>query len=195
MNIIFDAGGVLVAWKPREIAQRVYPDPDAFLKAVVKSSIWKDYDMGLCSTSELLEVIDRDTEISAETAASFIREALDSINPIPETLELVDELAEQGHKLYVLSNMPKEFAQFLEQRDAFWEKFTARVFSGYIQTAKPDKAIFDYILQTYALDVKQTLFIDDYRENTDAAQSLGFQTHLFTDARTCREQLTAMGVM
>jgi putative hydrolase of the HAD superfamily len=39
---------------------------------------------------------------------------------------------------------------------------------------KPDAEIFNYLIQKHDLSVKKTLFVDDKKENTDAALSLGF---------------------
>ena len=38
---------------------------------------------------------------------------------------------------------------------------------------KPDPQIFSYILNKHDLSPKRTLFIDDKKENTDAAAALG----------------------
>ena len=40
---------------------------------------------------------------------------------------------------------------------------------------KPDVAIFNHLLKKHDLSPKRTLFIDDKKENTDAAASLGIQ--------------------
>jgi putative hydrolase of the HAD superfamily len=38
---------------------------------------------------------------------------------------------------------------------------------------KPDAEIFNFVLKTHSLSEKRTLFVDDKKENTDAALSLG----------------------
>ena len=38
---------------------------------------------------------------------------------------------------------------------------------------KPDAEIFNYVIQKNDLSPKRTLFIDDKKENTDAAAALG----------------------
>ncbi|MNE50252.1 D-glucose-1-phosphatase [compost metagenome] len=40
---------------------------------------------------------------------------------------------------------------------------------------KPNAEIYNYVLNKHELSAKRTLFIDDKKENTDAAQSLGIQ--------------------
>jgi putative hydrolase of the HAD superfamily len=41
---------------------------------------------------------------------------------------------------------------------------------------KPDEAIFNFILKKHDLSPKRTLFVDDKKANTDAAEALGIQT-------------------
>ena len=40
---------------------------------------------------------------------------------------------------------------------------------------KPNSEIFNYVLNKHELQAKRTLFVDDKKENTDAAAALGFQ--------------------
>ena len=40
---------------------------------------------------------------------------------------------------------------------------------------KPDAEIFNHLIKQHELIPKRTLFIDDKKENTDAALALGFQ--------------------
>jgi putative hydrolase of the HAD superfamily len=40
---------------------------------------------------------------------------------------------------------------------------------------KPDAEIFNHLVKKHDLTPKRTLFIDDKKENTDAALALGFQ--------------------
>jgi putative hydrolase of the HAD superfamily len=40
---------------------------------------------------------------------------------------------------------------------------------------KPEPEIFNYIIKKHDLSPKRTLFVDDKKENTDAAAALGIQ--------------------
>ena len=46
---------------------------------------------------------------------------------------------------------------------------------------KPDREIYDLILQRYQLKPKESLFIDDLEANIKAAQALGINTVHFSD--------------
>jgi putative hydrolase of the HAD superfamily len=45
---------------------------------------------------------------------------------------------------------------------------------------KPNSEIYNYVLNEHDLQAKRTLFIDDKKENTDAALLLGFTSMEFT---------------
>ncbi|MFN8274436.1 MAG: HAD family phosphatase [Flavobacteriaceae bacterium] len=55
----------------------------------------------------------------------------------------------------------------------FYQCFEKVYYSYEMGMRKPDPAIFSYILNKHDLSPKRTLFVDDKKENTDAAASLG----------------------
>ena len=50
-------------------------------------------------------------------------------------------------------------------------------FSYEIGLRKPDLEIYKHLINNHELDPKRTLFVDDKKENTDAAHSLGFNVY------------------
>ena len=62
--------------------------------------------------------------------------------------------------------------------------------SGEIHKVKPDRAIYDYLLTTYALNPQECIFIDDNPANIAMAESLGITGYLFDgDAAKLRTYL------
>ena len=57
----------------------------------------------------------------------------------------------------------------------FYQCFEKVYFSFEMGMRKPDTDIFNHILKKHDLSPKRTLFIDDKKENTDAAAALGIQ--------------------
>ena len=89
-------------------------------------------------------------------------------------IAFVQECIEQGHKVFILSNMDKDtFAQFQKMLPGFFEQFDGIVISAEVGLIKPDPAIFAYLLNTYNLDPEETVFIDDQKENLTAAAQIG----------------------
>ncbi|NHM07325.1 HAD family phosphatase [Flavobacterium sp. CYK-4] len=57
----------------------------------------------------------------------------------------------------------------------FYQCFEKVYYSFEMGMRKPEPEIFNYILKKHDLSPKRTLFIDDKKENTDAAAALGIQ--------------------
>jgi len=93
---------------------------------------------------------------------------------VPEALEFVRELKDQGYKVYILSNFSPETFRLLEsQQPEFFALFDGIVVSGDIGLIKPDLNIYEYTLTTCNIDRTKACFIDDQPVNIDAAQKVG----------------------
>jgi len=57
----------------------------------------------------------------------------------------------------------------------FYQCFEKVYYSFEMGMRKPEPEIFNYILKKHDLSPKRTLFVDDKKENTDAAAALGIQ--------------------
>jgi putative hydrolase of the HAD superfamily len=85
-------------------------------------------------------------------------------------------------RLFLLSNTDQTHIDTFEHtvgqsfaRD-FYGCFEKVYFSFDIHLRKPEESAFKFIINNHNLTPKKTLFIDDKKENTDAAKKLGFLT-------------------
>ena len=74
--------------------------------------------------------------------------------------------------------MSREFIDFLRRTDIY-ECFDGDVISCEEGVVKPMPRIYDILLERFALDPSDTLFIDDRRENVEAAAAKGIGAFLF----------------
>ncbi|SHJ04135.1 HAD family hydrolase [Aquimarina spongiae] len=93
-------------------------------------------------------------------------------------LDFVKHLAATGdYKLILLSNTNELHINWIKQHISFYEEFKSCFDSFYlsheIQYRKPNSDIFEFVLQEHQIQPTETLFVDDTKENTDAAQKLG----------------------
>ena len=91
------------------------------------------------------------------------------------------QMLSQKYRLFLLSNTDaihidrfQHVAGTTFYRE-FYECFERVYFSFELGMRKPDAEIFNYLIKKHDLTPKRTLFIDDKKENTDAALTLGFQ--------------------
>jgi HAD superfamily hydrolase (TIGR01509 family) len=191
-SVIFDLGGVVLRWNPDEIIRGFCPDEA--MRSVIKREVfkhpdWLAMDCGVLEEHEAIDRFHRRTGLSVAEVSALMHTTKDSLLPIPETVELLEELAAQDVPLYCLSNMSATTANYLRARHSFWRVFRGIVISGEIQLNKPDPAIFEYIVERFGLRPGNTVFIDDHRPNIESADRLGFKTLHFTDPVECRNTL------
>ena len=116
----------------------------------------------------------------------------DAIEP---TVEVLAELHEAGVPLYALSNWSAETFPVARPRYAFLGWFDGIVISGEVRVSKPDRRIFEALLDRHGLEAGAILFIDDTAENIAAAEALGIRSIRFTDGPALRRELVRRGVL
>ena len=84
---------------------------------------------------------------------------------------------------------PENYA-YLKQKYAFFDHFQGIVISGLENTIKPEKKIFQILLQRFALNPGETLFIDDRPENTRTAEEFGMAVVTFSVNAECYTKIS-----
>ncbi|MBZ9730519.1 HAD family phosphatase [Salegentibacter sp. JZCK2] len=87
---------------------------------------------------------------------------------------------EKNYQLILLSNTNEIHIDWVKENVPFFEDFQtcfdAFYLSHEINFRKPDAEIYEFVLKEHDLKPEECLFIDDTRENTDAAEELGIHT-------------------
>ncbi|WP_298151797.1 HAD family phosphatase [Flavobacterium sp.] len=95
-------------------------------------------------------------------------------------LEFLQLLATK-YRLFLLTNTDIIHMENFENQvgmsfaSDFYRCFEKVYYSHEMGMRKPDAAIFNFIIKKHDLSPKRTLFVDDKKENTDAAELLGLQ--------------------
>lgn len=90
-------------------------------------------------------------------------------------LDIARRLPERGVKIAILSNMPLELARWVLSADTWLPRFQHHTFSCKVRANKPAPEIYQHCLEGVALAPEKVLFVDDRRENVEAAATLGMQ--------------------
>ncbi len=93
-------------------------------------------------------------------------------------LEFVKQLAKNNeYKLILLSNTNEMHIDFIKKNVPFYNEFKDCFDKFYLSheilLRKPNIDIFEFVLNENGLNAKECLFIDDTKENTDSASTLG----------------------
>ena len=176
-NVIFDLGGVVLGRELRRLGDVL--NTFAFISADESfPEFWSEFDRGTYTREEVTQLLSEEYNLSYEDASQQVQQLLDLLQPIPETVAVIEELKERGIRCYVLSNMSKEFYAELLKFPVF-EHFDGAVVSYQERVNKPDRRIYEIILSRYGLEPSETVFADDKIANTEAAAALGLHTVTF----------------
>ena len=192
MNIVFDLGGVVFNWRPGTIIETVFRDPAR--QALVRTGIfehadWVALDRGTLALADAIERGAARTGLPRRDIARLLDAVPSSLTPKHDTIELIRAIRATRTKLFVLSNMHLASIAYLEKEHDIWGLFDGIVISSRIHKVKPEVAIYQHLLSVHQLEASETVFIDDMRENLDAASTLGIKTIQFVDADQCRKAL------
>ena len=189
-NIVFDLGGVVFHRDAKKVRKELI-DFFAFIFAAKMPLFWEEYDRGTLTFDEVLDELSRSKGCDRAVAEDYRREALDRQEAVPQTAALIRDLKRAGYRLYVLSNMSREFIDFL-RRTEIYGCFDGEVVSCEEGVVKPEPLIYEILLDRFGLDPAETLFIDDRRSNLEAAAAFGIATFHFREPESSCTQLREM---
>ena len=197
-TVVFDLGGVLVDWDPRYLYRRLFDDPDemeSFL-AEVTTLEWNAHQDAGRPWAEAIELLVAEHPERRELIEAFHRRWPEMLaGEIEGTVDVLAELRTAGVRLVALSNWSAEMFPVARARFDFLDWFEGIVISGDVGVNKPDRRIFEHLVERFRLDPAATLFIDDSPANVRAATALGFRTIRFTDATALRLELVRVGLL
>ena len=176
-NVVFDLGRVVFAQDPAKSTAE-FKQFFSYVSLTPMPQFWTDYDMGVLSFDQVAEELAAYRGVEPDFAREMITIAIGKQETIRPTEKLIDELKAAGYKLYVLSNMSREFIDFLRKQKVY-ENFDGDVVSCEVGIVKPMPEIYDLLLNRFDLDPAETIFIDDRKENVDAAAAKGIATFHF----------------
>lgn len=178
-TIIFDFGDVFINLdKPATMREMNKYEIEELSESLLE--INQQYEKGLISSSEFVKSYQ--TEYSQLQENQFKNSWNAILIDFPEyRYQFLKKLAEEkNYQLILLSNTNEIHIDWVKENVPFFEDFKASFDAFYlsheINFRKPDAEIYEYVLEQHDLKPQECLFIDDTRENTEAAKNLGIHT-------------------
>lgn len=182
MDIILDMGNVLLEWNKDKILKAVSKTQKDYLildKAIFQSGLWERLDLGTLTREEL---VDRVLSLLGDIYKKKVEEVIWNwpayIDIYTEVFPLLARLKENGHRIFVLSNTSPVFYELLKNQlsplNGILDGF---VLSCDIKAIKPYSKMFEEILCKYQLNPVNCIFLDDVKDNTKMAESLGIKAY------------------
>jgi len=197
--IIFDFGGVLLEWDPRNLYHRYFPGRpqamDEFLSEIEFFSWNAHQDMGRTFAEGNAELIAQFPQHKELIQAYFENYEESITGAIEGTVSILQVLKEKGYPLFGLSNWSAETFPRAQRIYPFFDWFDDIVLSGDVRMNKPDPAIFNLLLNKTGFSAFECLLIDDSKSNIDSAKDLGFETIHFTSPEVLQRKMHRLNLL
>lgn len=190
---IFDWGGVLID-NPhkgfiRYYSEKLHTSHDELGR--VLPLLGKEYSLGLSENEFWKKVY---AQLSIDPAIPFPswRDSLPIIfREKKKVIDTICKLRAKGKKIALLSNTEIPTAHYFPTTP-YAHLFDVTVFSCVEKIAKPDPRIYEISLQKLGVSPSETVFIDDNKQNVEAAEKLGMTGIVFDDEDNVVKQLLAL---
>ncbi len=196
-TVVFDLGGVLIDWDPRYLYRKLMAEDEVepFLTEVGFFA-WNHAQDAGGPWSDAVEALAAEHPHRRELIAAFPDRFPETLGgAIEGTVALLDELRRAGTRLLAMTNWSSETFPVALDTFSFLEHFEGIVVSGDEGVGKPDPALFQILLERYALVPHETVFIDDSAANVSAAADLGLVALRFSDPDRLRADLSRLGLL
>ena len=176
-NVVFDLGRVVFAQDPKKSSDE-FKQFFSYVQQTPMPQFWVDYDLGVSTLDDVVRELSAYRGVEEAYTRELIMLAISRQETIAPTATLIKDLKRAGYRLFVLSNMSRDFIDFLRQQEVY-ANFEGDVVSCEVGIVKPMPQIYDILLEKFSLDSEETIFIDDRRENVDAAAAKGISAFHF----------------
>ena len=191
-NIVFDFGGVLVDRNPHHLYDKYFGSREKaewFLNNICLYSWNLQMDGGKPFAEGVAELQAEHPEWS-EAIAIYHTRWIEMMNgEIEGMVSVVKRLKAAGYGVYGLTNWSAETFPMVRDTYPVFQEFDGIVVSGEEHLLKPDAAIYKCLLERYALQAEESLFVDDNADNVVGARNVGMKAIQFTSAEELEREL------
>lgn len=196
-GILFDFGNVISSFDVGSFIGRLRKvsgvPPETLRERIYRSDLPVRYERGEISSEEFYRSITHLT--GARVSADEFAEAFSGIfTPIESTHALIRSLKGK-YRLGLLSNTNEWHFRYHIRNVPVFPLFDSVTLSFEVGALKPAPEIYRDALDKIALPPEAVAFIDDVRENTDAASALGIRGIQYKGHADLLEALAKLGVV
>ncbi|WP_166383170.1 HAD-IA family hydrolase [Polaribacter sp. 11A2H] len=179
-NLIFDFGDIFINLDKKRFAKELL-DLGISQESEASLPILNEYEMGLISTEEFVAFFEAKFNVPKEKLVKAWNSIL--LDFPKNRLKFIQELAEsKKYRLFLLSNTNDLHISWIQNNvgmefyNSFKICFEQFYLTHEIHLRKPNVDIYEFVLNENNLIAEETLFIDDTKENTVSANTLGIHT-------------------
>ena len=190
-NIVFDLGRVLIKFEPKEYIEQNVPEEkrEDFYNGIFGSTEWLMLDRGTLSYEDAKKIFkERVPGADKQIDRLFDADLFEILQPIEENVKLLPELKKK-YNLYILSNFHQPAFEHIFKKYDFFRLFDGYTVSCYYYLLKPEKEIYDTLIDKFNLIPEETVFIDDTKVNIDACEKEGIRGIHLLDYTELKQKL------
>lgn len=194
--ILFDMGNVLVFFDAKRsseaFSEAVGVPEDKIWQSFFVSDLERAYTRGEISSEDFYRRVSEHFPEKIDFAA-FARLWNDIFTENEEMEDLLKQL-KKHYPLYLISNTNDLHFEYVKNNFGIVQHFTRCFPSHVVGHRKPDRAMFEHVLDEVKLKPQETVFVDDVADFVDAAKSLGIHGIQFTSRLALEKELKRLGV-
>lgn len=194
-TVVFDIGGVLT-----ELGRMKFLEPFGYseqinrriVAATMASDDWKELDRGVLTEQEVMNrFVENDPEIEEEILRCM-KDFHGIVRHKDAAVPWIRSVKERGRQVLFLSNYSRKVRREAADALDFLPELDGGVWSYEEHLIKPDRWIYECLLERYYLKPEETVFIDDNEPNLRQPQLLGMRTIRFINQKQAEAELDAM---
>ncbi|MFZ2189681.1 MAG: HAD family phosphatase [Candidatus Magasanikiibacteriota bacterium] len=196
MVIVFDLSGVFLNKGMKVAIKRIsnkYNLEPEKIRFVLNGSFAEEYRSGLIDVVDFWEKAKN--KLGVEDIAGVKQIFFDSYEPQKSSVELIKQIKSKGIRVGYLSNSPKDRTEYLDKKYNFISLFDFGLFSFDAHLCKPDKKVYEKLLEDFDLKAEDVIYTDDVQKNLEPAKELGIKTVLFNDVESFKKELEQSGII
>lgn len=195
-NIIFDIGDVLMrfTWDKyiHELFEGNQDTINAVNDAIMSSELWIELDRNVIPPEDVFLKMRNHNTAYWDDVVKALKNAKGCFNRVDYAIPWIESCKKKGYKVYYLSNYSHFNMSTAPEVIDFLPHMDGGIFSCDVQLLKPDKAIYELLCSKYELQPEECIFIDDRKENVEAARDFGMQAIQFTSYEESNKLLQEM---
>lgn len=198
--IIFDLGKVLFDYDLNLISNAFLPysqkkeDLKDITKFMMKNDeLFSKYEKGRISSKDFYNELSEVAVLNVDYG-KFCDLWNNIFTPINDMLSFVSVLKEK-YRLAILSNTNELHYEFLEKlHPELFKNFNDFFLSYKMSLRKPEKQIYEQVIDYYKLNPNELFFTDDLDINVNAAKKAGINAFVFKNLEKLKKDLSINGV-
>jgi len=195
--ILFDLGKVLIDFDHSIAVRKIKPfcglDEKSIYNLFFDSDITDKFERGVIAPFDFFQEVKKMLNADMEYK-QFVPIWNEIFTPHPGMIEVVESLKD-NYPLYMVSNINEMHFKYLEDKFSDCFKYFSYIFLSYeLGLRKPDKRIYEQIIDYIKLPAKNIVYADDRPELIDAARKLAIDAFVFQSTDSFAEELNKRNI-